>query len=572
MTAEEAQLSGPDFTQGIEAARLADGAMLLGYANGEAVLLARRGAEIFAIGAVCTHYNGPLAEGLLVDDTVRCPWHHACFSLRTGEALRAPALNPVACWKVEQADGKVFVREKAKRQPAREAGGDRGDAEGDRHHRRRRGGQRGSRDAAARGLRRLDHHAQRRRCGRLTIGRTCRRTISPARRRRSGSRCARPTSTRQNEIELRLDASRRLARSASARAVAMSDGSRMPFDALLLATGARAVRLDVPGADLPHVHYLRTLADSRAHRGCGAGRARRRDRRELHRARGRRRRCATRGLEVHVVGPRGAAARARAGRRARRHRAARSTRSTASSSTSARAPPRSTREAVTLTSGERIAADLVVVGIGVRPATALAEQAGLTVDRGVDGRRVPRDERARHLRRRRHRALARSAHRQAHPRRALGRRRAAGPDRRAQHARAARAVRRRAVLLEPALRLADQLRRPRREAGTASRSRASRRIATARSAISRAAARSRWPPSGAISTACGRKWSWSAVARALSRRGSRRWRAPRSPRADRSSTLPDMGAARKRAGSRPDTHAPMPSRDRRSGRTATTRA
>jgi nitrite reductase/ring-hydroxylating ferredoxin subunit len=118
MTAEGAQLSGPDFTQGIEASRLADGAMLLGYANGEAVLLARRGSEVFAIGAVCTHYNGPLADGLLVDDTVRCPWHHACFSLRTGEALRAPALNPVACWKVERADGKLFVREKAKKPPA----------------------------------------------------------------------------------------------------------------------------------------------------------------------------------------------------------------------------------------------------------------------------------------------------------------------------------------------------------------------------------------------------------------------------------------------------------------------
>src|SRR6476661_1088212 len=117
MTAEEAQLSGPDFTQGIEAARLADGAMMLGYANGEAVLLARRGVEIFAIGAVCTHYNGPLAEGLLVDDTVRCPWHHACFSLRTGEALHAPALAPVACWATEQRDGKVCVREQSARSP-----------------------------------------------------------------------------------------------------------------------------------------------------------------------------------------------------------------------------------------------------------------------------------------------------------------------------------------------------------------------------------------------------------------------------------------------------------------------
>ena len=75
-------------------------------------LLARRGEEVFAIGAVCTHYSGPLAEGLLVGDTVRCPWHHACFSLRTGEAIRAPALKPVSCWRVERREGKIYVHEK----------------------------------------------------------------------------------------------------------------------------------------------------------------------------------------------------------------------------------------------------------------------------------------------------------------------------------------------------------------------------------------------------------------------------------------------------------------------------
>ena len=69
----------------------------------------------------CTHYPGPLADGLVVDGAVRCPWHHACFDLRTGEALRAPALSPVDCWSVEQRDGKAFVREKRARPAARRA-------------------------------------------------------------------------------------------------------------------------------------------------------------------------------------------------------------------------------------------------------------------------------------------------------------------------------------------------------------------------------------------------------------------------------------------------------------------
>ena len=108
----EAQPSGPDLASGVPADELPDGAKLAGHVGEEAVLLVRRGAEVFAIGAQCTHYNGPLAEGLIVDDTVRCPWHHACFDLRTGEALRAPALSPVSTWRVEQRDGKIFVREK----------------------------------------------------------------------------------------------------------------------------------------------------------------------------------------------------------------------------------------------------------------------------------------------------------------------------------------------------------------------------------------------------------------------------------------------------------------------------
>ncbi|HLX08861.1 MAG TPA: Rieske 2Fe-2S domain-containing protein, partial [Thermoanaerobaculia bacterium] len=111
----EQQLSGPDLTQGVALSEIGTGGTdgcLLGHAGGEAVLLARVGDEVFAIGANCTHYGGPLAEGLLVGDTVRCPWHHACFSLRSGEALRAPALNPVARYRVERQGDRVAVREK----------------------------------------------------------------------------------------------------------------------------------------------------------------------------------------------------------------------------------------------------------------------------------------------------------------------------------------------------------------------------------------------------------------------------------------------------------------------------
>jgi nitrite reductase/ring-hydroxylating ferredoxin subunit len=114
--AEEKKLSGRDFAEGVSITEFADGGMVQGHANGEAILVTRLGDAQVAIGASCTHYGGPLAEGLIADDTVRCPWHHACFSLRTGEALRAPALDPVSPWKVERSGGKPFVR---KKQPER---------------------------------------------------------------------------------------------------------------------------------------------------------------------------------------------------------------------------------------------------------------------------------------------------------------------------------------------------------------------------------------------------------------------------------------------------------------------
>src|SRR5216683_2638797 len=108
----------PDLTRGVSVSDLSAAGTLVGKVGDDEVLVVKQGDECFAIGAHCTHYKGPLIDGIIVGDTVRCPWHHACFSLRTGEALRAPALSAVDCWSVEQRDGKVFVKDKVSEKPA----------------------------------------------------------------------------------------------------------------------------------------------------------------------------------------------------------------------------------------------------------------------------------------------------------------------------------------------------------------------------------------------------------------------------------------------------------------------
>src|SRR4051812_10559371 len=109
--AEAETPTGPDLAQGV-ASNEFTGETLLGHVGDQDVLLVRSAGEIFAIDAYCSHYHGPLAEGLVVGASIRCPWHHACFDLRTGEATRAPALNPLAVWQVEQESGRIFVRRK----------------------------------------------------------------------------------------------------------------------------------------------------------------------------------------------------------------------------------------------------------------------------------------------------------------------------------------------------------------------------------------------------------------------------------------------------------------------------
>jgi 3-phenylpropionate/trans-cinnamate dioxygenase ferredoxin reductase subunit len=368
--------TGPDLSTGIPLSDLAPGATLLGQVDGHAVLLIRQGAEIFAVDAVCTHYSGPLAEGLVVGDTIRCPWHHACFNLRTGEAVGAPALNPLTCWSVEQKEGRLTVRQPRAAAP-RPAPPPHGPASvviiG--------AGAAG--ESAAETLRREGYAGPITMIGADPSVPVDRPNLSKDYLAGTAQEDWIPLRAREWYVEQQIDlrtATTVRALDPVAHAVTLADGSTLGYGAVLIATGADPVHLAIPGGERAQV--LRTFADSRAiiarapagsravvlgasFIGLEAAAALR-----------------TRGLEVHVAAPEPRPLERILGpevgdfirRLHEEHGVVFHLGQTA-------------REigagTVTLGSGEELRADLVVAGIGVRPAVGLAEAAGLTVDRGI---------------------------------------------------------------------------------------------------------------------------------------------------------------------------------------------
>ena len=379
MAEDQAQPVGPDLTLGISATDLPDGGKLVGHVGNEAVLLARDGADVFAIGAHCTHYSGPLADGLIVEGAVRCPWHHACFDLRTGEALRAPALSPVDTWRVEERDSRIVVREKRARPqaaPRIKSGAPKrivivgGGAAG---------------FAAAEMLRRRKYEG-----GIVMLSSDDAPPVDRPNLSKDYLAGGAPEEWlplrdqgfySENAIDLRLSTTV-AAIDVGAHEVALLSGDKVPFDRLLLATGAEPVRPSIPGLKPSDALVLRTLADCRA---------------IIERAKTARRAVVlgasfiglevaaslrARNLEVDVVAPEERPMEKILGPDFGRlvqaiheqHGVVFHLRETARSIDGKR---------VTLSGGAMLEADLIVAGLGVRPRVGLAEAAGLKIDRGV---------------------------------------------------------------------------------------------------------------------------------------------------------------------------------------------
>ena len=374
--------SEQDFGNGVAVDHLPDGGMLQGKVGGEDVIVARRGGEFFAVGASCPHYGGPLAKGLMLGEELRCPLHHACFSLRTGEALRAPAFDPIPCWRVERIGQRVFVREKlpaAAQRPASAAAAPRQPASvvivG--------GGAAGL--AAADMLRRQGYDGPVTMISADDSAPYDRPNLSKDYLAGKAPEDWLPLRSPDYYADRRIDlvlGSRVSSLDARQKRIRLDSGKTYDFGALLLATGAEPVKLPVQGAADSQLYYLRSLADSRglikkvasAKQGLLVGASFI----ALEVAASLR----ERGIGVHIAAPEHQPLERVLGPDFGRfirglheaHGVVFHLGQTVTGVDGRRA---------TLSGGTNVDVDFLVLGVGVRPSLALAEQAGLKVDRGI---------------------------------------------------------------------------------------------------------------------------------------------------------------------------------------------
>ncbi len=252
----------PDPIRVSDAGQILDGQMAEVDADGTPVLLARVGGRLHACAAKCPHYGAPLATGVLDGTTVVCPWHHARFDVTTGALCDPPALDSLQAYAVEERDGGVFVTitEPAHVPPRAPQG------EGD-------GrlflilGAGAAAQAAAEALRDAGFS------GRIAL--TTPEAERPYDRTKLSKAYAAGTAD-DASLPLRDDAFQARHRietwtgrtaealDAERKTVRFADGETVHYDACLVATGGTPRRLPIPGADAPGVHVLRSHADARA--------------------------------------------------------------------------------------------------------------------------------------------------------------------------------------------------------------------------------------------------------------------------------------------------------------------
>lgn len=379
MGTEHGELSGPDLENGIAITELADGVPLLGHAGGEAVVVVKNGDQVFATGATCTHYGGPLAEGIVVGNTIQCPWHHACFSLDTGEVEWAPALAPLPCYEVTRKGSLIKIGKK--RAPAQKDG-----PSGPSAPKRIVLIGAGAAGAACAEMLRAEGYT-----GGITMigaeepGPVDRPNLSKDYLAGSAPEewTLLGTSDHYREIAVELLPDDPVVElNLKDQAVHLKSGRWLSYDALLIATGAEPRRLPIPGADLPHVRTLRTQGDSKS---------------IIQRVKD--------GTRVVVIGASFIGLEVAASLRKRNAKVAVVApdslplarvlgpelgqavldlhRKNGVEFHLGKKPSSIDAEGVTLEGGEKLPADLVVLGVGVRPRTELAEKAGLEVNDGV---------------------------------------------------------------------------------------------------------------------------------------------------------------------------------------------
>ncbi|PIE31510.1 NAD(FAD)-dependent dehydrogenase [candidate division KSB3 bacterium] len=245
--------------------------------GGEILLVKTSNGTISALGAHCTHYDAELANGVLVEDTIVCPWHQACFCAKTGDLKHPPALDSLPSYEVEIRGEDIVVKlpEKLKRRRVSEKVSY--DPERDSRTFVILGaGAAGN--AAAQTLREDGFR------GRIVM--ISREKCLPYDRPNLDKEYLvgnapetwlplRSEKFYQNrDIELQLGKTV-IAVDIASKTLTFLDNETLPYDKLLLATGGTPRLLDIPGSELPNIYPIRTQEDAKAvNQACeGASRA-----------------------------------------------------------------------------------------------------------------------------------------------------------------------------------------------------------------------------------------------------------------------------------------------------------